>query len=250
MHMINLIKNLFGINCSGTKVHSAYPLALPPNHDHNSAHGPHPKVFHGMDQGRQLRWGLVGFNDMPLVYTQPVRHNNPRFRELLGDLRTRRFQFRRQRDTAAGLAEGLNQVLAQQAKRAALVLITDGNPTSNVDECHAVIEDAARERVEIHTIAISQTRRQILEDLCTKQKLGYGSYKSVQSIGGLKAAVIEALEGIMEKPAAGGFHRCVFVLDNSFTMNSPLPGTLSSKIEATCRVLLDIFNHTNPIKDS
>ena len=170
-------------------------------------------------EGR-LKIGLVGFNTESFVIRPCMEPHDPELVSNITDLPTKVKKVP-DRNMPDALRTALQIVGRAPRGRSGIVVITSGNPTTNLNSAWNLVEMAAKWGTAIHVIQLAaheNSSRSLLSVLTTESRLTYGRYQLATS----PKEIVDALRGAMDAlaPASSmrGFNTGIIVLDCSERM--------------------------------
>lgn len=166
-----------------------------------------------------FRIAITGFNDAAFDVSVMRRHDSPHLAEAVSDLPCK-IKMIDQRNISAGLHAAIKTLDDGSPGRRGIVLITSGDTGSGQDQLQQLAAQAAALRIGIHVIClgIRAADPSGAPRISTKDALGYGNFRMVESADQLLAVVREAFQGLTPAFGMRGTNKAVILLDCSETM--------------------------------
>lgn len=224
---LNGISNLTGnaVRNTGSSMNEPYsqhnrfhrPLNGELNH-RKSDTGYHHSASRLLRDGH-LRVAIQGFNDTAFDVSLMSRHDCPALAQAVADLPCK-IKMVSRRNIAAALRSAISILDDAHPGRRGIVLITSGDDSVGQAQLQQLAEKAARKRIGIHLVCLGAKDDDATcgPRINTKNSLGYGSFRMVQSQQELLSAIRDAFDGLAPAFGMRGTNKGMILVDCSETM--------------------------------
>lgn len=164
----------------------------------------------------RLQIGITGFHDTAFNVSTMGRHDSPQLAAAITDLPCR-VKMVANRNIADGLLTALRTLGTSDAGRRGIVLVTSGDSSIKEDWTRELAGTAVQRRIGIHVICLGPKAGDATcgPRINTKNTLGYGGFRVVETADQLLAAIRDAFDGLTPAFGMRGTNRAVILLDCS-----------------------------------
>jgi hypothetical protein len=182
-----------------------------------------------------LQIGITGFNDSAFNVSIMGRHDAPHLAAAISDLPCR-VKMVADRNIADGLLLALRALDTSDAGRRGIVLVTSGDSSIKREWIRELAETAAQPRIGIDVICLGPKAD---DPTCgprinTKDTLGYGGFRLVETADQLLAAIRDSFDGLTPAFGMKGTNKAVILLDCSEVMVEAYRNTTRIDLVITC----------------
>jgi len=182
-----------------------------------------------------LQIGITGFNDSAFSVSIMGRHDAPHLAAAISDLPCR-VKMVAERNIADGLLAALRTLDTSEAGRRGVVLVTSGDSSIKEEWTRELAETAAQRRIGIHVICLGPKAD---DPTCgprinTKDTLGYGGFRLVETADQLLAAIRDSFDGLTPAFGMKGTNKAMILLDCSEAMVEAYRNTTRIELVITC----------------
>lgn len=221
------LSSLFETNINSSRTQDNASAAHSPKPDRRLQQKPKPKQRsfstqrepHELLRQGRLQIAVSGFHETAFDISLLARHDSPNTRIAVDNLPCK-VKIAQKRNVADALDAALSTLDGVVGGRRAILLISSGNPTCEIDHLSDLADEATRRSVAIHVIYVGNEPERVggLAKLSTAARLGYGGFHAVMSDEKLIAAIHKSFSGMLPKPAMRGVNRAAVMVDCSERM--------------------------------